>query len=99
MSNEELVIRLIREELRCKKLTFSLENLGFECIVYTINISPVILELIGFQKISDELSDFYNELIEKALEETNYWNIEKMLEKWPLLIYIELQKLALKEGF
>ena len=75
----------------------SLEDIGFDCIVYTINVSPIILELMGFPTIPDELSGCYGELIEKALKEMTFWNLEKMLDKWPKIIYREL--LAIKPDF
>ena len=93
MDNKELVIRLIREELRNKRLMFSLEDLGFDCTVYTLNVSPIILDLMGFKHIPDELSEKYCTLIENALAETTFWNLEAMLDKWPKNIYMELLKI------
>jgi hypothetical protein len=90
MENKKLVIHLIREDLRNKRLMHSLEDLGFDCTSFTLNVSHIILKLIGFQQISDELSERYCELIEKALEETTFWNLDEMLDKWSLYIYAKL---------
>ena len=79
MKNKELVIHLIREELRNKRLMHSLEFLGFDCSFFTLNICQVILELAGFQERTDELCIWYFELIEKALEEITFWNLDEML--------------------
>jgi tRNA(His) 5'-end guanylyltransferase len=97
MENKELAIHLLREEVRNKRLMHSLEELGFDCTVFTLNVGSVILKLIGFDHIPDELSSRYCDLVEKALEETTFWNLEKMLEKWPKIIYKEL--LEIKPDF
>ena len=97
MRNKELVIHLIREELRNKRLMHSLEYLGFDCSFFTLNICQVILELSGFQERSDELYVWYFELIEKALEEITFWNLDEMLDKWSKNLYIELLEKRLKE--
>jgi len=98
MNNKELVIHLIREELRNKRLMHSLEFLGFDCSFFTLNISHVILELSGFQERPDELYVWYFELIEKALEEITFWNLDEMLDKWSKNLYIELLEKRLKEN-
>ncbi len=90
MENKELAIHLLREEVRNKRLMHSLEELGFDCTVFTLNVSSLILKLMGFEHIPDTLANRYCELIEKALEETTFWNLEKMLDKWPKIIYKEL---------
>lgn len=97
MENKELAIHLLREEVRNKRLMHSLEELGFDCTVFTLNVSSLILKLMGFEHIPDTLANRYCELIEKALEETTFWNLEKMLDKWPKIIYKEL--LETKTGF
>ena len=90
MQTKDLILHLIREELRNKRLIFSLEETGFDCSDYMLSISRVILELVGFTEITDELDDWFYGLIVKALEEITYHNLEEMLQKWPLELYIEL---------
>jgi len=97
MNNKELVIHLIREELRNKRLMDSLEDLGFDCSFFTLNISGVILELSGFHEKSDELYEWYFGLIEKALEKITFWNLDEMLNKWSQHLYIELLEKRLEE--
>ena len=97
MNNKELVIHLIREELRNKCLMYSLENLGFDCSSFTLNISQQILDLLGFQDKPDELYQWYFKLIDKALEETTFWNLDEMMDKWSSNIYIELLEMRLKD--
>src|SRR5665647_3815186 len=97
MNSKELVVHLIREELRNKCLMYSLRDLGFDCSSYTLNISQEILDLVGFQEKSDELYQWYFKLIDKALVEITFWNLEEMMDKWSLNIYIELLELRLQE--
>lgn len=90
MNNKELTIHLIREELRNKLLMNSLSNLGFDCTSYTLSISQEILTLAGFTEKPDKLYQWYFKLIDKASEEITFWNLDEMMGKWPLNIYIEL---------
>lgn len=97
MNNKELVIHLIREELRNKCLMYSLRDLGFDCSSYTLNISQQILEFAGFKDKPDELYQWYFKLIDKALEEITFWNLDEMMDKWSLNIYIELLEMRIKD--
>jgi hypothetical protein len=97
MKNKDLIIHLIREELRNKRFMFSLEDLGLDCSFFTLNISQVILELAGFNKRTDELYQWYFELIDAALEETTFWNLDEMLDKWSANIYMDLLEMRLQE--
>jgi hypothetical protein len=90
MNNKELIIHLIREELRNKLLMYSLRNLGFDCTSYTLSICEEILTLAGFTEKPDNLYQWYFKLIDNALEEITFWNLDEMMEKWSLSIYIEL---------
>jgi len=96
MNTKELIIRLIKEELRNKRLMHSLEELGFDCTFFTLNISRVVLELAGFNEITDEMQDWYFQQIEKALVEITFWNLNEKLDKWVLTIYVELLEKRLK---
>lgn len=90
MNNKKLVVHLIREQIRNKLLMNSLENLGFDCSSFSLSISEEILELAGFQERTDELYQWYFELIDKASEETSFWNLDEMMGKWSMIIYVKL---------
>jgi hypothetical protein len=90
MNNKKLVVHLIREQIRNKLLMNSLENLGFDCSSFSLSISEEILELAGFQEKPDNLYQWYFVLIDKALEETTFWNLDEMMGKWSMRIYVEL---------
>ncbi|MGI6677868.1 MAG: hypothetical protein ACOX2Q_01975 [Dehalobacterium sp.] len=79
--NKSLVIHLIQEQIRNQVLILALEKLGFDCTIYTLNISETILTLIGFKNKPDELYKRYFKLIEKAVEETDYRNMDEKLQK------------------
>ena len=69
---------------------YSLEKLGFDCTCYTMNISEVILTLVGVEHKTDELYQRYFELIEKAISEASYLNMDEKIIKWSELIYSAL---------
>jgi hypothetical protein len=97
--NKTLVIHLIREQIRNQTLMYSLEKLGFDCTCYTLNISEVILSLVEFEHKTDELYQRYFELIEEAIKETSYLNMDEMMIKWSEHIYIRLADMKSNEDF
>jgi hypothetical protein len=98
MKIKELIIHLIREELRNQRLMRTLEEVGCDSSFFTLNISQVILELAGFTERTDQLYEWYFGLLEKSLSETTFDNLDEMLEKWSLSIYIELLEKKLKDS-
>lgn len=94
MDNNKIVIQLIREQIRNKLLMDSLENLGFDCSSYSMNISEEILTLVGFQDKTDNLFQWYFDLLDKAMKDTTYWNLDEAMQKWSIKIYDDL--LAIK---
>ncbi len=48
--NKSLAIHLIQEQIRNQVLILALEKLGFDCAIYTLNISEIILSLVGFEQ-------------------------------------------------
>lgn len=99
MNNKKLVVHLIREQIRNKLLMNSLENLGFDCSAFSLSISEEILELAGFPQRPNELYQWYFELIDKALEETTFWNLDEMMGKWSIIVYIKLIEVKLNGTF
>ena len=97
MNTKDSVIHLIREELSNKSVIQPLIILGFDCSYFTLDVSHIILEMAGFNKIEDDLIDWYYGLINKALKEINLYNLDDMLDKWSKDIYIELLEKKLKE--
>lgn len=87
MDNQKLAIHLIGEQIRNMILITALENVGFDCSIYTLNISEIILSLIGFDEKPDSLYQWYFEMIENAIKETTYYNLDEMMKKWSEVIY------------
>jgi hypothetical protein len=89
--NKSFAIHLIQEQIRNQVLIIALENLGFDCTIYTLNISEIILTFMGFRNKTDDLYQRYFKLIEKAVEETDYCNMDEKLREWSELIYSEMK--------
>jgi hypothetical protein len=92
MTKNKLIHQLIKEELRNKRLMYSLEDLGFDCSAFTLDISQTILELMCFNNRPDELYQWYFSLIDMALDEITFWNMDETLKKWSDVLYKELRK-------
>ena|SRR5680860_827823 len=99
MDNQKLAIHLIAEQIRNHVLIVSLENLGFDCSTYTLNISENILTLVGFKNKTDGLYQRYFEMIENAIKEISYHNMDEMMMKWSKVIYFELRDMKQTEEF
>lgn len=97
MNTKHLIIHLIREQIRNQTLILAFENLGFDCTMYTLNISEVILTLVGFTEKTDAVYNQYFELLEKAVEETTYLNLDDIIGKWSVVIYNRLIELKSNE--
>ena len=93
--NKALVIHLIQEQIRNQVLILALEKLGFDCTIYTLNISEIILTFMGFRNKTDDLYQQYFKLIERAVEETDYCNMDEKLREWSELIYSEMKSSSL----
>ncbi len=89
--NKSLATHLIQEQIRNQVFILALEKLGFDCTIYTLNISEIILTLMEFRNKTDDLYQRYFTLIEKAVEETDYCNMDEKIQKWSELIYSEMQ--------
>ena len=89
--NKALTIHLIQEQIRNQVLILALEKLGFDCTIYTLNISEIILTFMGFRNKTDDLYQRYFKLIERAVEETDYCNMDEKLREWSELIYSEMK--------
>jgi hypothetical protein len=96
MKTKQLIIHLVGEQIRNQVLILALEKLGFDCTNYTLNISEVVLKLAGFNITADSLYQRYFELIEKAVEDTSYHDMDEKLAKWSEIIFNELQDIKLK---
>lgn len=92
----KLIIHLIQEQIRNQVLITSLEKLGFDCTIYTLNISEIILNLVGFKDKPDQLYHFYFELIEEAVKQTSYRSMDESMGRWSKVIFNELHNIYMK---
>ncbi len=74
----------------------ALENIGFDSSVYALNISEEILSLVGIDEKTDMLYQRYLELLENAVNETSYINMDDSTSKWAGIIYTKL--IEMKSG-
>ncbi|HCY41239.1 MAG TPA: hypothetical protein DHV48_07785 [Prolixibacteraceae bacterium] len=88
--NKKLVIHLISEELRNKFQMNTLRSLGFDCTSYTLIISEQILTFAGFIEKPDSLYQWYSQIIDNTVKGITFLNLDEMLDKWSVNIYIEL---------
>jgi hypothetical protein len=86
----ELILHLIKAEIKNRKLLSGLINVGFDTTPYTIDFSQIILSLIGFEKLSEELYQHYNELMDRYCEKINIWHSGEELNDVAFGIYSEL---------
>jgi hypothetical protein len=63
LSDEELLLWLIREDLKCRKFFDGLRAIGMEDTFYQPELGMLILKCAGFEKEIDEVYDFYHELL------------------------------------
>ena len=70
--NKELVLALIKADMRNMKLIMGLERTGFSVEYFPTDLSQEILRLVGFEdsERNDDLSNFYIRSLEQALEVT-----------------------------
>jgi hypothetical protein len=85
-----IILHLLREEIRFRKLTRILEQAHIDIEMYAPNLSSLALSLCGFENLSDELLLWYVERIDQYTEmsaEADDVDIKKLA----LEFYIDLQ--------
>lgn len=96
--NQDLILFLIQKELQGSKFTYELDRLGFDTSVYGPDFGVVILSLIGFSSRSDELWDWYYQMVESFVDKVDLWNSETS-RRLAMDVYFELRtKLRLERG-
>ena len=68
INRTELVLALIKEELKSQKFFSILNQAGIEDCYYQPNLSKLILSLLDMDDGKDETLEFYWEIISKAIE-------------------------------
>ena len=65
----DLILFLIREELKNKKFTNDLEKIGFDLTFFSSDFSRIICSLIGINNRTDEFYVWYDNKINNFCEE------------------------------
>jgi hypothetical protein len=68
LSDEELLLWLIHEDLKCRKFFDGLRAIGMEDSFYQPELGMLILKCAGFEKEIDETYDFYHDLLGRHSE-------------------------------
>jgi hypothetical protein len=67
-TNIELVLHLIKEELKNNKLFSALRIAGLEDCYYQSYFGSLVLSYLGFKEDDDELIEYYQKLVDKYTE-------------------------------
>jgi hypothetical protein len=77
----DLVIHLIKAELKSRKFTRALEEVGFDTTFYSLDFSSLILDIVGFEMRSDETFELYHHLLETFVQKMDLKSEEEDLNK------------------
>jgi hypothetical protein len=87
-SDIELVLYLIKEELKTRKFFNGLSQIDCDGSFYQPDLSQLVLTIIGFDERPDDLYDFYFRLVERHIEKIGP-DHEKVIQE-SFEIYLEL---------
>ena len=77
---DTLLARLIRDDLRIRKLIYGLEDLGLDAEAYFPTLSTTVLMLLGYPGGHEAVYTFYEELCEEV-KYTSAAENDKQLDK------------------
>jgi hypothetical protein len=94
MTDSNLILSLIKDDLINNKLINGLNTLGLSAGDYHLHLSETILNLIGLDTENDAIHDLYFNLTQQSetLDLTDITNREKQLTRLATEIYSELLK-------
>jgi len=87
-SSVEVLLYLIREELKCRKFFNSLRELGLDNCHYQPNLDELIMTSVGLTDNANETYDFYYTLIEKHSQKIG--PDEESISQQAFKVYMEL---------
>lgn len=91
ISEDKLIISLIKDNLINTRLVHGLEKLGFDAGNYHVHLSETIFKLIGIDDDCDELFEEYLEMCE-GITEIDIFKYPGILDSAAQVIYKKLQK-------
>jgi hypothetical protein len=69
LSRSDIVLYLIKAELKNRKFIKGLENLGLNPELWSLDFSGMILKLVGFGARTDDVFDSYSRLLDQYVED------------------------------
>lgn len=88
-NDTKIILVLIASELKCNKLLKALTQIGCDACFCVPDLSDLVLALLGFDERSNDLYDYYFELLNRYCEEVTYTN--KLAINEAITIYEELK--------
>jgi hypothetical protein len=93
---QEVVVFLIKAELKNRKFSEQLEQLGFDPTYAALDLGTVVLQLMGFQDRSDETYEWYQRRIEDYLPKLTLRDDDEALNFLAIELFKELDSKRVK---
>lgn len=87
-SDTELILFIIKEDLKNTKLFDGLESAGLTDCFYRGDFAALVLAYMGFDDIPDDLQEFYADLISKYAEKIEPDN--RVIMEYAIEVYNEI---------
>lgn len=87
-SDVELILFIIKEDLKNTKLFNGLESAGLSDCFYQADFSALVLGYMGFHEIPDDLREFYGDLISRYSEKIEPDNT--VITEYAIEVYNEI---------
>jgi hypothetical protein len=87
-SDTELILFIIKEDLKNTKLFNALESAGLTDCFYRADFAALVLGYMGFDDIPDDLQEFYADLISKYAEKIEPDN--RVIIEYAFEVYSEI---------
>jgi len=91
-SPSQIAIYLIKAELKNRKFTKTLEEVGFDTTFYSLDFSTLILDLLGFKSRSDETYETYHQLLENHVQDFELKDDDEDLQRVAASFYEALER-------
>jgi hypothetical protein len=88
----DIAIYLIKAELKNRKFTKALEDVGFDTTFYSLDFSALILDLLGFETRSDDTFETYHQLLENYVQKIDLKDQDENLSRIASEFYRALEK-------
>jgi len=87
---QEVVVFLIKAELKNRKFSEQLEQVGFDPTFAALDLGTVVLQLMGFRERSDETYEWYQKRIEDYLPKLTLRDDDEALNFLAIELFKEL---------